>query len=112
MGNSDLQQVPNLVSNMVRSPILVRKVVAAKVRPLKLRFPFSEREATDAQSKWAAYFGTEPVIRSENGHEMVLIPPGEFMMGNEASPDEIMERFSFLNGNPDLCFRRRSNHSL
>jgi len=108
-----IKQVPNLVSNMVLSPILVRKAGSTGLRLPVLRAPFSSHEASVAQAKWAAHLNTESVTQTKNGHQMVLIPPGEFKMGNEESVEKITTEFSFLKGidktwfNDAPCRRRK-----
>ena len=97
VGDANVKQVPNLVSNMVLSPVLVRKDGSTRL-PLSLQTPFSSRDASVAQSSWAAHLKTELIVQAKNGHQMVLIPPGEFGMGNEESVEKIIAGFSFLQG--------------
>ena len=49
----------------------------------------SKSRARSAQRDWADYLGTEVVTTNSVGMKMVLIPPGEFMMG---SPDDEKDR--------------------
>ncbi len=65
-------QVPNL-----KSPI----------PPLAVA-PFGEEKAKEYQAVWAQQLGVPVKITNSIGMKMVLIPPGEFMMG---SPKELIE---------------------
>jgi formylglycine-generating enzyme required for sulfatase activity len=49
--------------------------------------PFDAAEAKQHQRAWAQYLGVPEEITNSIGMELVLIPPGEFMMGS--TPDEI-----------------------
>ncbi|MBN8624805.1 MAG: SUMF1/EgtB/PvdO family nonheme iron enzyme [Planctomycetes bacterium] len=44
--------------------------------------PFDAAQATAHQAAWAKHLGTEVVKPNSIGMQMVLIPPGEFMMGS------------------------------
>lgn len=50
--------------------------------------PFNEQQANDHQQAWADYLGLQVETVNSSGQKMVLIPPGEFMMG---STDEQIE---------------------
>ncbi len=49
--------------------------------PPLLVSPFSEAEATAARKAWAEHRGVEGSVKNSIGMELVLIPPGEFLMG-------------------------------
>ncbi|MFC1597760.1 SUMF1/EgtB/PvdO family nonheme iron enzyme [Planctomycetota bacterium] len=51
--------------------------------------PFSPKEAKQHQETWAKHLGVPVVQKDSIGMEMVLIPPGEFMMGS--TEEEIAE---------------------
>lgn len=51
-------------------------------RPDLLRAPFSPAEATAAQTAWAGYLKREVQWQDTFGQELVLIPPGSFLMGS------------------------------
>jgi serine/threonine-protein kinase len=44
--------------------------------------PFNAQRAKQHQTEWAAYLKTEIVTTNSVGAKMVLIPPGEFLMGS------------------------------
>ena len=50
--------------------------------------PFDEKKAKEHQEAWAKYLGVPVEITNSIGMRLVLIPPGEFMMG---SPKELIE---------------------
>ena len=61
------------------------------VGPLSLTSPFDLQEAQKAQQSWAEHLGTEATLTNSIGMKMVLIPPGEFLMG---SPESEKDRSS------------------
>lgn len=52
-----------------------------------LAWPFDEEAAKAGQSAWAKRLKKRVVERSGNGMELVVIPPGTFMMGSPAGED-------------------------
>ena len=50
--------------------------------------PFDEKKAKEHQEAWAKHLGVPVEITNSIGMKLVLIPPGEFMMG---SPKELIE---------------------
>jgi formylglycine-generating enzyme required for sulfatase activity len=89
-----LIQKPNSISNLTGTPILAKfgtKDARATspmappdpASPARLTVPFDATTAARGQADWAKHLKLE--VRSPNsvGMEMVLIPPGEFMMGSE-----------------------------
>ena len=52
--------------------------------------PFTPEEAKQYQKAWADYLGLPVEFTNSIGMKMVLIPPGEFMMG---STEEVKQRF-------------------
>ena len=58
---------------------------SGRQRPRGLKSPFGESEARAAQAHWAQYLGMETSITNSLDVELVLIPPGEFLMGTPAS---------------------------
>jgi serine/threonine-protein kinase len=50
--------------------------------------PFDEKKAKEHQAAWAEHLGVPVEITNSIGMKLVLIPPGEFMMG---SPKELIE---------------------
>jgi formylglycine-generating enzyme required for sulfatase activity/serine/threonine protein kinase len=51
--------------------------------PPSLIAPFDEAGAKAAQKKWAAYLKTPVELTNSIGMKLILIPPGEFMMGSD-----------------------------
>ena len=45
--------------------------------------PFNAQEAKEFQRQWANHIGKETVFTNSIGMKMMLIPPGEFIMGND-----------------------------
>jgi formylglycine-generating enzyme required for sulfatase activity/tRNA A-37 threonylcarbamoyl transferase component Bud32 len=63
----------------------VTTTVAAKLeRPALLAAPFDEKTAKDYQKRWGAYLGRQVVETNSIKIELVLVPPGKYLMG---SPD-------------------------
>ena len=54
----------------------------AKQRPAIAVAPFTAEEAKQYQQAWADYLGVPVEFENSIGMKMVLIPPGEFMMGS------------------------------
>ena len=50
--------------------------------------PFDAGQAKKHQQDWAAYLGVPVEITNSIGMKLVLIPPGEFLMGSSKSVDE------------------------
>ncbi|NOX53724.1 MAG: SUMF1/EgtB/PvdO family nonheme iron enzyme [Planctomycetes bacterium] len=57
----------------------------AGAKPPLLVAPFDAQTAQRAQQRWAEYLGTELTVTNSIGMQLILIPPGEFMMGSPAS---------------------------
>jgi len=49
--------------------------------PAPAKAPFTAQQAKKHQQQWAKYIGKELVYTNSIGMKMVLLPPGEFMMG-------------------------------
>ena len=69
-------------------------VVAVPVKePLPAQAPFTSSQARDFQEAWAKYLGTTVETTNTVGTKMILIPPGEFLMGSsDAQVDVIMKQ--------------------
>ncbi len=68
-------------------------IVAIKVEPPApgiLTAPFNAGEASIGQRSWAKHLGIEAVMTNSIRMKLVLIPPGEFMMGSVDS-DEVAQ---------------------
>jgi len=60
--------------------LLTSSTFAADHPPLAI-VPFDAKQAKEFQQQWAEYTGKELVYTNSIGMKMVLLPPGEFMMG-------------------------------
>jgi len=72
--------------------VLGRLKSAKRPRPQLLVAPFRETDAKARQQEWADYLGLPGVVdtRSAGGLPLVLIPPGEFLMGNHESAEQVL----------------------
>ena len=50
--------------------------------PVPAIAPFDPKQAQAEQAAWAGYLGTEVEQKNSLGMPLVLIPPGEFLMGS------------------------------
>jgi formylglycine-generating enzyme required for sulfatase activity len=50
--------------------------------------PFDAKQAEEHQKAWAKHLGVRAKIRNSIGMDLMLIPPGEFLMGSPAFEDE------------------------
>jgi formylglycine-generating enzyme required for sulfatase activity len=64
---------------------------AEKPKPPMAKAPFDAAAAKKHQKQWAEYLGTPVEITNSVGMKLVLIPPGEFLMG---SPESEQRRYS------------------
>jgi formylglycine-generating enzyme required for sulfatase activity/uncharacterized caspase-like protein len=101
------QQLPNAIGNVTgASPVLIAKVAAVAPAnntppannntaenmrntsppsgaiPAPLTAPFDSATAKSGQAAWANHLGIEVSTINSVGLQMILIPPGEFMMGS------------------------------
>ncbi len=53
-------------------------------RPPALKVPFSPVQAQAAQQAWARHTGESAEMTADNDLKLILIPPGEFLMGSPA----------------------------
>ena len=60
--------------------------------------PFDAKKAKEHQAAWAKHLGVPVEITNSIGMKLVLIPPGEFMMG---SPKELIEEELKAHGDDD-----------
>ncbi len=58
------------------------KTDAAAVAPPRAAAPFDSKQARAHQAAWAKHLGTQVETTNNAGMQMILIPPGEFMMGS------------------------------
>ncbi len=66
----------------------VRKLRSQSPSPPGAIAPFDEKKAKEHQQRWAQYLSVPVEMTNSIGMKLVLIPPGEFMMG---SPKELIE---------------------
>jgi formylglycine-generating enzyme required for sulfatase activity len=52
-----------------------------RVRPALLTAPFNTESAQAGQHSWSVYLGVDVTTRNTIGMDLLLIPPGEFVMG-------------------------------
>ena len=79
----ELGEVQTPSSNAAKENIgSVAIVRLTKSLPSLLTAPFSVEVARESQQRWADYLQTQVTITNSIGMELVLIPPGEFMMGS------------------------------
>jgi serine/threonine-protein kinase len=94
-----IRQMPLVLAGPVGGLVVLLGIVLAVVgldRKRKLSLsapppavaPFDEKKAKEHQGAWAKYLGVPVEITNSIGMKLVLIPPGEFMMG---SPKELIE---------------------
>ncbi len=50
--------------------------------PMPLKSPFSAETAKGKQDEWARYLNCHVVVTNSVGMKLVLVPPGEFLMGS------------------------------
>ena len=60
-----------------------------------LHAPFDAQTAKAAQQQWATRMNRNVVETNSIGMKLTLIPPGEFLMGNEESVDQILSAFPY-----------------
>lgn len=95
-GAPERVQNPHFVNNSNVNIVLGKVGGKAVIIPSILRAPFSESEAVEGVRLWSEYKNVARTITSRAADvEMVLIPPGQFMMGNEDSVDELIELFPY-----------------
>jgi formylglycine-generating enzyme required for sulfatase activity len=84
----DASQSPNLKADLVGVPPVLLDLSRQQLKPLVA--PFGAAEARAARKAWASYLGVKETEKNSLGMDLLLIPPGEFMMG---SPDGEKERY-------------------
>ena len=87
------------IEDRAGNPLNGRFTTASLVRvgPLVPVAPFDLQEAQLAQRSWSDHLGTDLTLTNSIGMKLVLIPPGEFMMGSPLSEqtfdkDELQHR--------------------
>ena len=88
---------------------------AATVAPSPLGWPFDEATAKAAQSAWALHIGGDVVETNAAGMEMVIVPPGTFLMGSppeEFGHDDTETQVSTTIGSPFRISRHEVTQDL
>jgi formylglycine-generating enzyme required for sulfatase activity/serine/threonine protein kinase len=86
---ADAALTASLVKNNVEKRLAeVRKLRSQLPLPPPAIAPFGQQQAKQHQQRWAEYLGVPLEMTNSIGMKLVLIPPGEFMMG---SPKELIE---------------------
>ncbi|QDU28866.1 Serine/threonine-protein kinase PknB [Anatilimnocola aggregata] len=65
----------------------IPQIRGTELRPAIAKAPFNAAEAKAHQAAWAGYLGTKVETTNTLGAKMVLIPPGEFLMGS--TPEQV-----------------------
>jgi formylglycine-generating enzyme required for sulfatase activity len=125
------RQVPNEVKNLSgRSPVLVRLDAGPApadegkaegpgrptqgVRPAPAVTPFDEQKAKEYQQLWAGYLGTKVVEKNSIGMDLVLIPPGKFVMGSPIAEQALARKTNKEAGykSPDDLYADEEQHPV
>jgi len=97
-----------LISSTASSYAEDTDVSLPKSKPQPLTPPFDEGKAKAAQGAWAKFLGkSSPVEKSTIGMELVLIPPGKFLMG---SPEDERDRET-NEGQLEVTLTKECGHS-
>jgi formylglycine-generating enzyme required for sulfatase activity len=68
---------------------------SSAAKPGRLVAPFDRAQAIAAQEAWARALGGSVGKKNSVGIELVLIPPGEFVMGSEDGMDDLKKLFPY-----------------
>ncbi len=80
-------RVVSEISRPAAVPVVVPSSVAKPVAPQPTKAPFGAEQAHVHQVAWAQHLSTQVETSNRVGAKMILIPPGEFLMGS--TPEEI-----------------------
>jgi formylglycine-generating enzyme required for sulfatase activity len=74
----------SLLAVLFTAPVMAAslEVSAAGGEARMLVAPFTQEEAVDSQREWSGTLGTQVEVTNSIGMKLVLIPPGEFLMGS------------------------------
>ncbi len=119
-------QQPHMIANIGQEqPVLLTPAMLAKIdglkpalpnkssapgpKPVPLTAPFDQKTARARQEEWVRYLGRMGVVEKNSvGIPMVLIPPGEFLMGSIESAEELRE-FEKKTGTPGTVLEHYTN---
>ena len=87
-GRTELLSPPKFRRQFLDGAASAPSVLAATSTPPLAKAPFDAAQAKAHQAAWAKHLGIEVATTNSVGAKMVLIPPGEFLMG---SSDEQVE---------------------
>ena len=73
---------------VVRKPALWVKATQVSEHPPLAIAPFDAETARRHQEAWAEFLGTQVEITNSIGMKLVLVPPGEFLMGTPGTDAE------------------------
>jgi len=91
----------------------LEKMPASTSRPALLISPFTQQEAAGRQREWAGYLKQELLVESSLGFRLVLIPPGEFKMGNtETEVNQVLQVFARNNITVSDAHQERINSGM
>ena len=82
------KSVPSNRYSVPSTPPAARTSASAVPAPQPAIAPFDAAKAKEHQDAWAKHLGVPVEVTNSIGMKLVLIPPGEFMMG---SPKELIE---------------------
>jgi len=75
---------------------LIYVLPAVADEPKLLRAPFDEATAMKKQQEWAKHLQREVIETNSLGMKLVLIPPGEFLMGSSETAEELFKAFPYV----------------
>ena len=81
---------------VIRYTRFVLKPLADSAPPPSAIAPFNAAQARAHQEAWAAHLGVPVQYENSMGMKLILIPPGEFVMGS--TPEEIEKALAFAGG--------------
>lgn len=89
------------------------KMTDSTPQPGLLVSPFTQQEAAGRQQAWAGYLKQSLLETSSLGFRLVLIPPGEFKMGNtETEVNQVLQEFARNNTTVSADHLERINSGM
>ena len=87
---TEAQETPRLAKKG-RDHSAAARATPAKFQPALAITPFDADAARKHQENWAAYSNRQVVVTNSIGMQLVLIPPGEFLMGSPNTEEERLD---------------------